>query len=305
MPMKYPSHILKNDNIYAEVALPQRDKAYYRGRRFEWSGNILNMTCRGKTIFSPWTAYLGPENHESIAGPMEEFSAGYNDKIGGPGQEEAAPGDPWLKIGVGVLERTATEPFNFAETHPLIEGGEWSWETSDDSIIFTHQLDYPAKGWAYTYIKTITLTESGFILDHRLTNRGNEPLDFMQYNHNFFTLGNCPAGPDWEITFPCELTGVTPFDYYRIGENKIGYRKRLDRGGIMTYVTGDFGSEGYQFSVRNNRDNIQVDVKADSPLEVLKFWSCPTTVCPEPYIHKICDPGAWVDWKIFYTIGTE
>lgn len=305
--MDYPNHILRNDNITAEIALPDKDSGYYRGRRFEWGGNVLHMSWKGQTIFSPWTEYLSPENHESVAGPMEEFARS-DGAMGGPGSEEAAPGEAWLKMGVGVVEKTATEPFDYTEVHPLIDGGRWSWETGADRIRFIHRLDYPQKGWAYVYEKKIRLKENGFVLDHRLENTGTADLDITQYNHNFFTLGKEPAGPGWKITFPWDVTPVTPNEYYRFQGNVIGYEKIL-KGGFVTHVLGDFDREpacreGYRFSVEQEKAGLRVDVRCDSPLAMLKFWSCPAAVCPEPYVRiKCAAPSGQSAWSIDYTFS--
>jgi hypothetical protein len=36
----------------------------------------------------------------------------------------------------------------------------------------------------------------------------------------------------------------------------------------------------------------------------LIFWSIPTTVCPEAYVHLKVEPGKSVSWKIQYEFYT-
>ena len=106
-----PSVQIANGAVTATVYLPVATVGYYRGTRFEWAGVIGRLEYRGQTFYAPWftktdaavrdfvndgvDVTAGP--HTAVTGPAEEFSV--------LGFAQAAPGGPFVKIGVGALRR--------------------------------------------------------------------------------------------------------------------------------------------------------------------------------------------------------
>ena len=54
--------------------------------------------------------------HDAITGPVEEFRSANGDSA--LNYDEAKPGDPFVKIGVGVLRKIDDSPFKFATQYP-------------------------------------------------------------------------------------------------------------------------------------------------------------------------------------------
>ena len=79
--------ILKNDKLKVKVYLPDAEKGFYRGTRFDWAGVFGEIEFAGHKIFGPWKDTHDPTNHDDIIGPCEEFGIdkplGYDDaKVG-------------------------------------------------------------------------------------------------------------------------------------------------------------------------------------------------------------------------------
>jgi hypothetical protein len=117
--------------------------------------------------------------HDAVCGPAEEFSP--------IGLEDAAVGEPFMKIGVGMLEKMEGEYDRF-KLHKIMDPGTRTHEVTRDSITQIHHLD-SAQGYAYEYAKEIRMTgENSFRIRHRMVNIGTKSLKGDVYNHNFFTL---------------------------------------------------------------------------------------------------------------------
>src|SRR4051812_9213761 len=63
----YPKTVLRNKSLSLTVYLPDAEKGYYRGSRFDWAGVVGNVESIGPhTIFGPWKDTHDPTNHDDI-----------------------------------------------------------------------------------------------------------------------------------------------------------------------------------------------------------------------------------------------
>ena len=74
------------------------EQGYYRAARFDWSGLVACVSLNGHTFFGEWFNRYDPMTNDAVTGPAEEF----REPIG---YEDAKPGDPFVKLGVGVVKR--------------------------------------------------------------------------------------------------------------------------------------------------------------------------------------------------------
>src|SRR5437016_5526211 len=69
----YPQIELKNNQLKLIVYLPDPEKGFYRGTRFDWSGVLGQVDFAGHKLFGPWKDKHDPTNYDDIIGPVEEF----------------------------------------------------------------------------------------------------------------------------------------------------------------------------------------------------------------------------------------
>src|ERR1700730_15317597 len=93
-----PEIAISNGVIRARVYLPDAENGYYRGTRFDWSGVISSLEYNGHSYFGQWFPRYDAKLHDSITGPVEEYSTGDS----ALNYAEAKPGETFVKIGVGV-----------------------------------------------------------------------------------------------------------------------------------------------------------------------------------------------------------
>src|ERR1700712_4430466 len=90
-----PQLSLSNGLVHALVNLPDADKGWYRGSRFDWSGVIPCLSYDGHTYFNPWRPTHDPMGHDSLSGPVEEFNSLVSKAP--LGFEDAKAGDLFVK----------------------------------------------------------------------------------------------------------------------------------------------------------------------------------------------------------------
>ena len=296
----FPQTTISNGVITASLYLPDSSSGYYRGTRFDWSGVVKSLVYKEHNYFSVWNKRYDPKLHDAITGPVEEFVP--------LGWEQAKAGDTFLKIGVGILQRTNEKPYSFATLYPVVQPGERKIKTDKDRTVFTHILHDPA-GWAYEYTKTVRLVKgkSELVLEHSLKNTGTRSLETDMYNHNFFVIDSQRTGPAIRTSFPFELndngTGHGLDTIGKISNKQISYLRNLENNetmyiGSLTGFRND--AKDYDIRIENLRTRAGVNITCDKPLARLVFWSCATTSCPEPYIHIKAEPGQTFSWAITY-----
>jgi hypothetical protein len=305
MPMDdFPSTKITNGLITATLHLPDADKGYYRGTRFDWSGVMPSLEYKGHQYFGLWNpAPYDPKLHDAITGPVEEFVA--------VGLQEAAVGDEFVKIGVGSLIKPDDQPWAFTRRYEIKNPGQWIVKKKKDRVEFTHTLK-DAAGYAYEYQKVVRLVKGKpeLVLEHSLKNTGTKPIETSTYNHNFFVIDGEPTGPNISTTFPYEVSAEGK-GFGTIAEAKdkaIVYNRTLNKGeNVFTSgVQGIAASpENYNFTIRNLKTGAGVHIKGDRPLEKLVYWSNPNTSCPEPYIRLSAQPGETIRWNIHYEFEAE
>ena len=303
---EFPQAEISNGAIHAKLYLPDPEKGYYRGTRFDWSGVIASLEYAGHNYFGVWFPKYDPKLHDAISGPVEEFLT----DGAGLGYAGANVGGTFIKIGVGVVRKPEESAFHQFNTYDIVDSGKWAVERAADSVTFTQTLADGA-GYAYTYRKTVKLTpgQPEMVLDHSLRNTGKRVIQTKVYDHNFFVLDGLPAGPDFTVKFPfaphatADLKGAAA-----TRGDEFTYLRELPTGeSVYTHLEG-FGptAKDYDITVENRKAGAGVRITGDRPLADLVFWSIRTTVCPEAYVEMRIEPGQEYTWRMayrFYTTG--
>lgn len=295
-----PQVSISNGIIHALIDTPDPQNGYYRSTRFDWSGVIPCLSFDGHTYFNPWRPTHDPMGHDSLSGPVEEFTT----KDGALGFGDAKAGGLFVKPGVGVLRRVDDAPYKFSIIYPIVDNGKWSYRAKKNQIAITQRLTSPV-GYAYEYTKTVELVKGKpiLLLHHHMKNTGTKTIDTDVYDHDFYRLDNATTGPDLMIHFAFTPTASRPLtNGGAINGHDITYQSELkERQSVSSFITG-YGTDpkDYDITVKNAKSGVGVEQTSDSPIARLNFWSVPATIAPEAYIHVHIEPGATQDWTIQY-----
>ncbi len=298
---EFPQAQISNGLIDATLYLPDAEKGYYRGSRFDWSGVIPELKFKGHTYFGQWFTKYDPYIHDAIMGPVNDFyPLGYDD---------GKPGDSYVKIGIGAFTKQDTTPYSFSKPAKLINHGQWKINKKSDQVIFTHILDDP--GYSYEYTKTVSLEKDKpvMVLTYSIVNRGQKTIETNVYDHNFFVIDNQPTGPDFSVEFPFKLKGQfrRGGDKAEFKENKVVFIRQLAPGETVHggNIEGFSDSpKDYDIRVENKKTGAGVRITCDKPLSRLVFWASYATLSPEPYNLIKIKPSEEFKWSITYEFYT-
>ena len=283
---------LEREGLRMLISPPGREDSYYQGVRFDRSGMIIGLCSRGRSYVQEWFDEYDPFRHDCVTGPVDEFSPN--------GYDEAAPGDGFLKIGVGILRREGSGPYDWFHSYKVLNEGLWSVCHQNTSAIFAHSIP-----GIYYYEKEIRLNSAhGFTLSHVLYNEGVDPLVGTCYNHNFFTLGETRVGPWRKVSLPFEPEGTWRSDSIsaELTPSGIIFRREL-KPGEKAYM-GDLrprnGKRRYLFELSDALKGTTVRCCSEVDFHHIVFWANHRIACVEPFVKYTISPGEKFGWTQEY-----
>ena len=292
--------IISKGGSLAELVLPDLRDGLYRGVRFDHSGVFREIRCGGRVYSDRWLeGEEDPYRHDNVTGPAEEFSE--------IGSDEAAPGSPFLKIGVGTLLKADDAPYVFTSSYQVHNPGERSVRIREDGVLFRHCLRDGK--WGYDYEKEVFWEEDGcLLLKHRLCNTGTVSLSGTVYNHNFFPFAGAGTGTGTAVDLPFVPTGEWrrwPGDSPAARLSPEGVRLDGDlvpgeKVCIESIVPADGSALPYRFTVRSGKAELGVAVSSEAPLCRLKVWGNHRVLCVEPFTPFNPAPGEAFEWTLKY-----
>jgi len=313
-PGPYPQTEISNGMLRAKIYLPDAEKGFYRGMRFDWAGVIGSLEYKGHNYFGPFFEKFDPAVSDveignpvvagiasAASGPVEEFIGADESALG---YTAAKPGELFCKIGIGGLRKIDNAPYSSYVNYALVNGGKRSVKSGPGWIEFTQQVDC-GSGYVYDYTKMLRLSreEPVMTIEHRLVNRGTKAIETRVYDHNFLTIDHQGAGPAIEMSFVFPLKPTKPLDPLSEVRGKQLLFPRNLKGDDTFYAEftgyGQTASD-YDIRVENRNTGAGVEIKGDRPLVNLGVWAVRTVVAPEPYIEINVPPGRDFYWKYTY-----
>jgi len=299
---KHPQTEISNGWVSMKLLLPDPVNGSYRATRFDWSGIVSSLQYKGHEYFTTWQDSTDPLCHEVITGPVEAYEKP------GLGYTEAASGEGFIRIGVGILKKEVEAAYQWNKTYTILDHGVWAITQGADWIEFKQTLT-SSFGYAYVYTKRIELKKDapGFKLIHILKNTGEKLIETDQFNHNFFTLDQQPTGPDFTVKFPFSFQTTSGIKgLAEIDKNTLRFLEPFNERSIWMQIEG-YGKDAsdHQTEVVNKKTGAGVRVVGDQPLHKVVFWSRESTVCPELYVWISVKPGEEQTWTADYTLFIE
>lgn len=315
----FPSAGISNGQIQVKLYLPDAKNGYYRGTRFDWSGEIISLKYKGHEYYGPWFNGVDPKVHDyqykgseiiaspcsAASGPVEEFQTNGT----ALGFDEAKVGGTFIKIGVGVLRKDSSH-YDYVKQYEMVDPGKWTVNRRHDSVEFTQQLTDPSSGYGYIYTKTVRLVEGKpeMVLENSLKNTGRRTIRSRVYNHNFLVLDHQPPGPDFKIEVPFQIKANQPPnpEFAEIRRNQIVYLKTLQKEDMLQIPFGGFSDspKDNEIRIENRKAGAGMVITGDHPLVHINLWSIRSVLAIEPFISMTIAPGKTFTWKMMYRYYT-
>ena len=303
----FPHARISNGLIIAQV-YPPGEKQLYQGTRFDHAGVVFHVTYKGQDYSTYWfdrfvtdprdeSKYPPGIQHAccSVSGPVEEFAP--------VGFDEAGMGGRFLKPGIGIFKRTSDKYDQFP-TLPVLNEGQRTFKAAKNGARFTQDLDDPASGYGYSYVKTVMLVpgKPRITIAHVLKNTGKKDIVTTVYCHNFLTLS--PGSEHMVITAPFVWSAEKPLqpELVKLDGKTIHYIAPIPKGVTTISLMNGFSNRtsDYDFTVTNSKTGFGQRIRADQPIAKINMWSISTTYSLEPYIAISLKPGESKRWTYTY-----
>jgi hypothetical protein len=314
---------LTSSRLAVEIAPPG---TVYTGTRFDWSGFITQVTLDGRHTFC-MPESLEPGKGTGGIGLCSEFG---NELA--VGYDEALPGEPFPKLGIGLLKRPDEGRYNFFRPHEIVERFPIQVEASSDQAHFVVE-PLECNGYAARLERTIRLDENTLTLASTLENVGRKPLLTHEYCHNFLGLDRFPIGPDYHLEFPQPVQlEPPPAQFYRMAPPWLRWLPRpilkwvIDRyirsmaqvmqvhgrqitwkhtpkGFFFSRLQGFQPRREAQWTLRHAPTGLTVSESDDFPPSRLVVWGVAHVVSAEVYIDLNLPVGERQTWSRRYGFG--
>ena len=317
-----PTASISNGQIKATVYLPDAEKGFYKGTRFDWSGQVASLVYQGHNLIGKWYTATDPNvldlefrGDDIVTGPSttmvgvpEEFAS--LPARSAFGWEDAKVGGTFVKIGVGVLRKPDDKKYDHFRLYEIVDRGKWTVKRTASSVEFTQTVSDPGSGYGYVYTKKVSLTlgKPQMVIEHTLRNTGSKPLNGMVYDHNFQRWDDQTPGPDYTIQFAYEPKATDSLDGVPVaihGKTVTFTRPLAGKDSLRVATTG-FGPDAkdYDFRIENRKLGIGWHATGDKPLMQAVVWSIRSAFAVEPFITYNVEPGKEFNWKLSYEAYT-
>jgi hypothetical protein len=317
-PQTYPAQALKNGEVELTVYLPDAKTGYYRNTRFDWSSMVASLKYKDVVWFGNWKddVHTSTEVADDASGPAAEFGSVYTGAPPPPGYEEAAPGESFMKIGVGELRKplkpeyhqyNPENKFRYSSNFPYKTERFFAWEISSGADWIEYAQTSPElKGYRYRLVRKISVTAkpAGFVMTCSLENMGEKPITQAYYEHNFLILAGRRVDESWRVEYPfaLEISPAKDSLWKPEGRQLLALRKLLLDDSFALELTG-FGAKAADNRVRVwCGAEAGIEISGDQPLAGSILFGGRTVVCPESYIIISAQPGEIFRWRTEYRL---
>jgi hypothetical protein len=300
------TRILQSGSLIVEIGDPESTECRWnKGLRFSPVANVLRAQLRGQEfLYSP----VGGGALTYLGGLPMEFDIGQEAfQPDPPGYNEGKSGDPFLKIGVGILRRDGGA-YNFSTNYPVIELAHTTATWQPDRAHFVQTLTGNANGYCCYLEEDVIVKNDRLIMNYLLRNTGSKPFTTEQYLHDFVCFSGRSVGPSVRLSFPYDFTTnptVTPWQpsgrirsimaaaaavYVRIANSIEFMEKASSVPKIWIYrPQGYAGPE--LCAVEHAETQQRVVIETSIPTAYVGIWTTDYQVSPEQFLQVALAPG--------------
>ncbi len=290
-------HVLRSDKLTVEVMDPNHPERYNRGVRFSSVANILQVTMDGKTFLFCPDEHDPRQDNAGLAGEFDIATKG-----GPPGFAAAGEGEPFLKIGVGILRKSGNT-YDFFKPYAIEEAARTEAQWTENSASF-RQVCRGTGGFAYDLAAEIVVQADSVVVTWRLANTGTKGFTTEHYLHNFFSFDGAPVGPGYVVEFPYdfdpELQPGSQPGIVRVEGRRIAFDETIETH-VNAVIPGSCDKNAPR-TVKTTQVSTGQKILATSSLPVLRTFLHATGryVCPEQFVRISLPPGEAIEWSRRY-----
>lgn len=289
------AHWLRTGDLAVEVVLNAEELRGRFGTRFAEDAFVRNVLVDGYPFVHPH-------------GLADEFGINGDGVFG---YEDAGAGDPFMKMGVGVLARKdAAKDYHFGHRYPMVEDFPvWLVERTTTKLRTRQEAAF--NGWAYTLERTYEVSAGNALsITYHVRNIGAKPLVFEHYNHHWFTFDRHPIGPDYilETSFPLSGGKSEKPELLTIEPNTLKMQPLPADARTAYYATPEGGTPNANaLTLRHATEGAAVHLDGDYPLHRMAMYAevKSDTYCPEIFSWWELAPEEEATWTMHYRFSRD
>ena len=320
LPVHSGTRILQSGSLVAEIGDPESAECRWnKGLRFSPVANVLRAHLRNQDfLYSP----VGGGALSYLGGLPMEFDIGQEAfQPDPPGYNEGQSGDPFLKIGVGILRRDGGA-YNFSANYPVIELARTTATWQPDRVHFVQTLTGNANGYCCYLEEDVIVKNDRLLMNYLLRNTGSKPFTTEQYLHDFVCFSGRSVGPNVRLTFPYDFTTnptVTAWQpsgrirsiraaaaavYVRIA-NSIEFMDKA-AGVPKIWIYKPPGYAGPELcAVEHAETQQRLVIETSFPTAYVGIWTTDYQVSPEQFLQVTLAPGEEARFSRTYTFRVD
>lgn len=223
-------------------------------------------------------------------------------------------GEWFFKPGVGLVKQTADfkrfDIFGSYEVKPF----PVTIEHTDDQTITFFQKGTVWNGYGADIRKTYHVQDNQLILDIEVTNTGTESFELSEYQHNFVSLNQIPAGLGYQLTLPCDknlkqMEHATlrqedehpmPSAVY-VQDHTVHWSESLDNR-ILYHESYEINADAPSgWTLQHENCPLSLREETDFCPSMIIVWAVEHCICAELYQTVQLSPGEHTQWKRTWT----
>lgn len=206
----------------------------------------------------------------------------------------------FLKIGVGILQRTGCAPYRFWNSYPVLQAARTAIvERTRDRAVFEQRLEDRRFGYLYRKEFQVDPETGRVAISYTLENRGSEEFSFDQYNHTWLLLDPPTAERPWLLRTSLEpsLLSITAAS---LAAGRVLFQQPPSQPALFLRVQQRPGPVA-RTSVTQGRKSITAITRF--PASRLGLFVTPTCLAPEVFAAFRVPPGGRVSWQRIFVFG--
>lgn len=290
---------LKNEYICLDI---QKPGEFYRKARFDWTGQIIQITFLNKYTFCTTEKLDDKSINDYGRGLYNEF--GIDKPVG---YDDCKVGEKFPKIGVGLLTKESTKPYNFFEDYKVTP---YSFKTSfnDTEVVF---ICKSAKDQEYSFVleKRIVLNKNTFRVYYTLTNNGKKEIRTNEYIHNFLSVDYKAIDQNYKLYFPFKINPdklrgkVNPGNVVQFENDVVSFRSMPEDQFFFGNINTKYKGKG-EWKLINTQDKLGIKEKTDFEIQKINLWGAGHVISPEIFFEINVTPGKSLSWSRTYELFT-
>lgn len=262
----------------------------YTGARFDWSSFVNQVTLDDTHTFC---GSEGTSEANGGAGLCCEFAPATAVAFA-----QAAPGERFVKPGVGLLTRPDAASYKFFSPY-AVEPFEMSTQTTANSVTFTIE-PRPCNGYAMRVIRRLTVDDNRLRMTVLLENTGTQPIATEEYCHNFIAINGQGPGPGLALTTGFKFAHKDARQVVNIQQNIARWESCPQRA---FYLPGNHlqRSPGTYWMLKHEPSGVGMAESGTFPLNRFTLWGCGHVVSPEVFVAVHARPGDSQCWHRDFT----